>query len=127
MSLESEVNSHKESGLMPHTLAASGSACDSLVLSSADLRLTHERCRQISKKDDSLVLFIAIRRFLKVDCTVRVRGPVRTGIDSVLCCFLQIEEHLAAEDAEERRAAECLEHGGRHERRFVFVFHYDKD
>lgn len=63
--------------------------------------------------------FSTERRLVKVKSnrTVRVRRPVRADVDVMLRRLLEVEEHVASEDTEERRAAEDLKHGRWHERR----------
>ena len=57
------------------------------------------------------------RRLVKAYGAVSIRGPVCSDIDPMLRSFLEVEEHVATEDAEEGRASKSHKNDAFDERR----------
>ena len=55
---------------------------------------------------DSRALHWHVPRIIKAYSAVRVRRPIRPGVDSVLGGLHQVEEHPASKDAEKCRTAD---------------------
>ena len=65
-------------------------------------------------------------RLFKMYGAVRVGGPIRSRIDTVLSSLLEVEEHSTSEDAQDGRAAKCLKENALNDRCSKRVVYYGK-